>query len=215
MRTIRSRACAVLLVAASCQLPWVADDEPGDVEWLRRVSLDMVGKLPTMEELRAFLDDPSPDKRERLIEAILEDPGFGGLPIGKLKRRWTGAGFLEAGWQAYVEAFGAHYRLDEARFARAAEMLRLARQDAAEYRKAREREFRELADLAGKLGEAEAAAESASDRLRLAGERRKLESRGDELERPLSHIFDLLREALDALPTAEQKRRAGRFTPPK
>ena len=34
-----------------------------DAEFLRRVYLDLVGKIPTAAEARDFLDDPSPDKR--------------------------------------------------------------------------------------------------------------------------------------------------------
>ena len=39
-----------------------------DAEFLRRVYLDLVGKIPTAAEAREFLDDPSPDKRARLVE---------------------------------------------------------------------------------------------------------------------------------------------------
>ncbi|HEV3022476.1 MAG TPA: DUF1549 domain-containing protein, partial [Pirellulales bacterium] len=43
-----------------------------DAEFLRRVSLDVVGKIPSVTEVRAFLDDRSPVKRQRLIEALLD-----------------------------------------------------------------------------------------------------------------------------------------------
>ena len=42
-----------------------------DAEFLRRASLGIVGKIPTVAEARAFLDDPSPDKRARLVEDLL------------------------------------------------------------------------------------------------------------------------------------------------
>jgi hypothetical protein len=45
-----------------------------DAEFLRRVTLDAIGTLPTPEEVRAFLADPSPDKRVRKIEALLTHP---------------------------------------------------------------------------------------------------------------------------------------------
>ena len=47
-----------------------------DAEFLRRVSLDLIGMPPSVEELRAFLADPSPDKRARAIDRLLESPLF-------------------------------------------------------------------------------------------------------------------------------------------
>ena len=43
-----------------------------DDEFLRRVSLDVVGLLPTVEETEAFLADTSPDKRLVLIDRLLD-----------------------------------------------------------------------------------------------------------------------------------------------
>ena len=45
-----------------------------DAEFLRRASLDIAGKVPTAAEARAFLDDPRPDKRARLVERLLRSP---------------------------------------------------------------------------------------------------------------------------------------------
>ncbi len=50
----------------------VADDSM----FLRRVYLDTLGILPTPEEVQAFLGDETPDKRERLIDALLRRPEF-------------------------------------------------------------------------------------------------------------------------------------------
>lgn len=47
-----------------------------DGEFLRRVHLDLTGIIPTADEARAFLDDPSPYKRARLIDELLERPRF-------------------------------------------------------------------------------------------------------------------------------------------
>ena len=47
-----------------------------DHEFLRRAFLDTAGVLPTPEEARAFLADPSPDKRDRLIESLLSRSEF-------------------------------------------------------------------------------------------------------------------------------------------
>ncbi len=48
-----------------------------DSEFLRRASLDTIGRLPTPDEARAFLAEPSADKRAKWIEQLLADPAFG------------------------------------------------------------------------------------------------------------------------------------------
>ncbi len=47
-----------------------------DAVFLRRAYLDVIGTLPTVEEARTFLTDKSPDKRKKLIDALLERPEF-------------------------------------------------------------------------------------------------------------------------------------------
>ncbi len=47
-----------------------------DAEFCRRVFLDVIGTLPTPAEVRAFLADRRPDKRAKLIDALLERPEF-------------------------------------------------------------------------------------------------------------------------------------------
>jgi hypothetical protein len=47
-----------------------------DATFLRRAYLDCTGTLPTADDATAFLDDPSSDKRDRLIERLLASPGF-------------------------------------------------------------------------------------------------------------------------------------------
>lgn len=47
-----------------------------DAEFLRRAYLDVIGLPPTPEEVRAFLADADPGKRERLIDALLARPEF-------------------------------------------------------------------------------------------------------------------------------------------
>ena len=50
----------------------VADDG----EFLRRVSLDLIGKIPTAAETRDFLDDPSKDKRSHPGRTPARQPGL-------------------------------------------------------------------------------------------------------------------------------------------
>lgn len=47
-------------------------DPVGDAEFLRRVFLDTLGVLPTADETKAFLEDESPNKREQLIDRVLQ-----------------------------------------------------------------------------------------------------------------------------------------------
>ncbi|MDC0308573.1 DUF1549 domain-containing protein, partial [Planctomycetaceae bacterium] len=42
-----------------------------DHEFVRRVSIDLIGMPPTIEELNAFLADGSPDKRVKLVDQLL------------------------------------------------------------------------------------------------------------------------------------------------
>ncbi|HVC98497.1 MAG TPA: DUF1549 domain-containing protein [Pirellulales bacterium] len=47
-----------------------------DAEFLRRIHLDLTGTIPTLGEAKAFLDDPSPIKRQQLIERLLNSREF-------------------------------------------------------------------------------------------------------------------------------------------
>lgn len=47
-----------------------------DNDFVRRVYLDVIGALPSIEEQEAFLADRSPDRRERLIDDLLERPEY-------------------------------------------------------------------------------------------------------------------------------------------
>jgi hypothetical protein len=44
---------------------------------LRRVTLDLIGLPPTPEELHAYLNDPSPDAYERVVDRLLASPHYG------------------------------------------------------------------------------------------------------------------------------------------
>lgn len=47
-----------------------------DSEFIRRTSLDATGTLPSQEQVVSFLNDNSPDKREKWIDSLLESPEF-------------------------------------------------------------------------------------------------------------------------------------------
>src|SRR5688572_3939401 len=48
-----------------------------DERFLRRVSLDIIGRLPTPEEVTAFALDPAADKRAKIVTNLLADPRYG------------------------------------------------------------------------------------------------------------------------------------------
>ncbi|RUL89393.1 DUF1553 domain-containing protein [Tautonia sociabilis] len=55
----------------------IAPSEPStDEEFIRRVYLDTIGVLPTPEETKAFLDNPSPTRYEEVVEQLIERPEF-------------------------------------------------------------------------------------------------------------------------------------------
>jgi len=48
----------------------------GDEEFLRRVTLDLTGRIPSAAEIRAFVADADPDKRDKAIERLLGSEEF-------------------------------------------------------------------------------------------------------------------------------------------
>lgn len=48
-----------------------------DGEFLRRIYLDIHGRIPTRAQAEAFLDSKDPNRREKLIDALLADPVYG------------------------------------------------------------------------------------------------------------------------------------------
>jgi hypothetical protein len=54
----------------------VPSEPASDSTFLRRAYLDVIGRLPTPEEARAFLSGTSPSKREELVDALLDRPEY-------------------------------------------------------------------------------------------------------------------------------------------
>jgi hypothetical protein len=59
-------------LARDPRLPEIADDET----FLRRVSLDLTGKVPVPEALRQFVADGAPDKRAKVVDALLQSDAY-------------------------------------------------------------------------------------------------------------------------------------------
>jgi hypothetical protein len=50
-----------------------------EAEWLRRVTLDLTGRLPDPDAATAFLNDSTAEKRERMVDTLLHTEGYGDL----------------------------------------------------------------------------------------------------------------------------------------
>jgi len=48
-----------------------------DAEYLRRVYLDIIGVIPTAEQVKAFLESKDADKRAKVVEVLLTDARYG------------------------------------------------------------------------------------------------------------------------------------------
>jgi hypothetical protein len=69
------------VIDAEVQAAWKEHDvehapPADDATFLRRVYLDLCGTIPSYEEAKAFLDDDAKDKREKLIDRLLDDPRY-------------------------------------------------------------------------------------------------------------------------------------------
>lgn len=67
--------------------------ESGDAEFLRRVMIDTLGTLPTPSEVREFVADPSPTKRDALVDRLFQRDEFYDLwthRLGDLVRNRSG-----------------------------------------------------------------------------------------------------------------------------
>ncbi|MGH7191998.1 MAG: DUF1549 domain-containing protein, partial [Candidatus Saccharimonadales bacterium] len=78
----------------------------GDEMFLRRVSLDLVGRLPSATEVTTFALDGSPNKRAAVVERLLARPAFG----RKWARYWRDVIFYRRGDDRALLAAGAAER---------------------------------------------------------------------------------------------------------
>jgi Protein of unknown function (DUF1549)/Protein of unknown function (DUF1553) len=89
-----------------------------DAEFLRRLSIDLLGSLPTADEARRFLADPSPHKRSYLVGRLLDHPRYAvhmahTFDVMLLERRNT-EGIKQEDWERYLfESFLANKPYDQ------------------------------------------------------------------------------------------------------
>ena len=48
-----------------------------DSTFVRRAFIDVTGRLPTADQARSFVEDKDPNKRDKLVEYLLQHPGYG------------------------------------------------------------------------------------------------------------------------------------------
>ncbi len=88
-----------------------------DAEFVRRVYLDLAGRIPSVSEARGFFDDKRPDKRRRLIDQLLEGPRY----VTHFTNVWRAlllpesgnnlqAGFLAPGFESWLRASSSRTR---------------------------------------------------------------------------------------------------------
>ena len=59
--------------------------QAADAEWCRRVHLDVIGRIPTIYEIRQFLSDRSPNRRANLVNRLLESDEY----AEEFARNWS------------------------------------------------------------------------------------------------------------------------------
>lgn len=81
--TVPARAQAPLhqridraIAAGTPQFDKLAAPLADDAEFLRRITLDLTGIIPTADEARAFLKEAAPDRRAKLIDRLLASPAY-------------------------------------------------------------------------------------------------------------------------------------------
>ncbi|MFM8399023.1 MAG: DUF1549 domain-containing protein, partial [Pirellula sp.] len=47
-----------------------------ELKWCRRVYLDVIGRIPSFDEMSVFMKDKSPDRKLNLVRRLLEDDQY-------------------------------------------------------------------------------------------------------------------------------------------
>ena len=90
-----------------------------DAEFMRRVYLDIIGTLPTPVEARQFLADQTADKRQRLVERLLDRPEYADFwaqrwaDLLRVDRQKLGRKGAYAYYRSIREAFAGNVPFDQ------------------------------------------------------------------------------------------------------
>ena len=101
------------MIALALSLLLSTQDPATEAEFLRRITLDLAGTIPTADQARSFLADADPAKREKLIDRLLASPDYArrmeqAITVMFLERR-SGGKIPDAQWSAYLtKAFAAN-----------------------------------------------------------------------------------------------------------
>ncbi|MDQ8190367.1 PSD1 and planctomycete cytochrome C domain-containing protein [Roseibacillus persicicus] len=91
-------------ILATLEARGLTPSEPASrPEWLRRVTLDLTGLLPTMQELGNYLADESPDADAKVVDRLLASPAY--------SERWASL-WLDLARYADSEGLGVDNRRD-------------------------------------------------------------------------------------------------------
>jgi hypothetical protein len=89
---------------------WGADTKPApladDAEFFRRVHLDLAGRIPSVTEIRDFLEDDRPDKRRIWVERILAgaaDDSYRDAHVNHFANVWRAALLAQTNQQALFQ----------------------------------------------------------------------------------------------------------------
>lgn len=128
-----------------------------------------------------------------------------GDPLQRSVKRFTGQGFLEAGWAAWLDKVEVEARLTEAQRTKGRGMLALAKSAAADHRKAKESAYRRLAAEWAAIDKARQEGRAEVDRWQA------FRKEGTELTAPLEDIGRRWRADVVALLDDNQKRIVARL----
>ena len=78
-----------LVVQKLAKLGIVPSGICNDADFLRRVSLDLTGTLPSPQQVESFLADDSPDKRAALVQQLMDSPAYAAWWATRFSD-WTG-----------------------------------------------------------------------------------------------------------------------------
>jgi len=89
-------------------------ENSSDAEFLRRIYLDLAGRIPASSMTRKFLADQSPDKRRRLIEKLLNEPTYARRMTDRFNSMLNERRGEDAQWMAWLyESFKANKPWDQ------------------------------------------------------------------------------------------------------